>query len=113
MDNRTDNQSSDTWVYVLPFFRSIFFLDRSKWNIAGRKRMSDKNPGLSVTYLLHCPEIKTLIPIIHPYFMQITKGQMRSFSRYKCSEVIILECQWQRLADTRVRSLFISVFQFG
>ena len=70
-----------------PFFAQFFFLDRSKWNIAGRKRMSDKNPGLSVTYLLHCPEIKTLIPIIYPYFMQISKGQMRLSSRYKCSEV--------------------------
>ena len=88
---RRDVQSGDPWVYVLPFFRSIFF-GSIKMEYCWTQKNVRKPPGLSVTYLLHCPEIKTLIPIIYSYFMQVTNcsGKMRSFRRYKCSEVEIL-----------------------
>ena len=48
---RRDDQSSDTWVYVLPFFRSIFFWIDQKWNIAGRKRMSEKPRFISDLFI--------------------------------------------------------------
>ena len=78
--------------YMYPFFAQVFFwIDQNGIMLDAKE--CPKNPGLSVTYLLHCPEIKTLIPINHSYFLQVPNrsGKMRSFRRYKCSEVEIFD----------------------
>ena len=71
-----------------PFFAQFFF-GSIKNGILLDAKECPKTPGLSVTYLLHCPEIKTLIPIIYSFSMQvpISLDQMRLFRRYKCSVV--------------------------
>ena len=56
--------------FMYPFFAQVFFwIDQN--GILLDAKECPKTPGLSVTYLLHCPEIKTLIPINHCYFLQV------------------------------------------
>ena len=55
---------------VRHFVRPSFWIDQNEIMLNAKE--CPKNPGLSVIYLLHCPEIKTLIPINNSGFYRFS-----------------------------------------